>query len=74
MDLPSYVLFACLDVEGVGHLSLEQLGKLEDWPSAVAPCIPGAQQLCDPTAQGMVTYAILGCKWAKWAQTREDNN
>ena len=56
LDLPSYVLFACLDVENQGHVSKEALRKLEEWPSPVAQFVSGAQ-LYDPAGNGVVTYA-----------------
>ena len=60
LDLPPYVLFACLDVDAVGHLTFEQLRKLEQWPAPLKVSVEAAKQLCDPTAQGVVTYACPG--------------
>lgn len=57
LDLPSYVLFACLDAENQGHVSEEILRKLEEWPSPVAQFVSGAQLLYDPSGHGVVTYA-----------------
>ena len=57
LDLPSYVLFACLDAENKGYVSAEALRQLEDWPSPVAQFVAGAQLLYDPSGTGVVSYA-----------------
>ncbi|CAK9054251.1 Uncharacterized protein SCF082_LOCUS29475 [Durusdinium trenchii] len=57
LDLPPYVLFACLDVQHQGCLSEEALRKLEEWPSPVAHLVSGANMLYDPAGHGVVTYA-----------------
>lgn len=57
LDLPSYVLFACLDAENKGYVSAEVLRQLEDWPSPVAQFVAGAQLLYDPSGTGVVSYA-----------------
>ena len=57
LDLPSYVLFACLDVAANGHISKDAVAQLEVWPSALSKAVPDALVLCDPTARGVITYA-----------------
>ena len=57
LDLPPYVLFACLDVGNQGYLTEEALQKLEQWPSPVAHLVSGAELLYDPAGSGVVTYA-----------------
>ena len=57
LDLPSYVIFACLDVENQGYVSKEVLRKLEEWPSPVSQFVSGAQLLYDPSGSGGVSYA-----------------
>ena len=57
LDLPSYVLFACLDVAAQGHVSKDVVCQLETWPSALSKSVLDALVLCDPTARGVITYA-----------------
>ncbi|CAJ1395301.1 unnamed protein product [Effrenium voratum] len=56
LDLPVYLLFACLDQQGLNFLPEAALQTLEQWPSPVSRLIPGARLLCDPAKRGVVTY------------------